>query len=443
MKILFTLLIGFIALTAYSQSAFMKTYPYWFRANGTAVFEEADGYVVAGNGYKQYGYENAMLYLMKVNFDGDTLWTKNFPIDSDNADLLSSVKDASGNVYLTISQTGGNDVFRFDVNWNLTYNGDFGLESPYWISKFDDNNLLVIAWHAGRYVPHKIDPVSFNVIWSGDTISNNIDGRITSIAVNANGEIAIVMNKYNNEFQTIGSTLFYLSATGSILHKTDFEYVLGTTEFEGNNLFSLVYYNHYANFNALVRIQPDGTIISTDSINVKDYSFINFVKDGDALVLAGNYLGNVADYFDVAVGCVKGNQVIWTQHYSDSLTDDYFNPFDIKKTSDNGYIVFGNTSLPGYMPFLLKTGTILGIPEIKTTVKHPAFPNPAGDFVIIPCNSEAGTIELYNSSGMLVSTEPISGKNHQLDVSKLPRGYYVVKVKEGLNVTTMTVIVGE
>ena len=61
------------------------------------------------------------------------------------------------------------------------------------------------------------------------------------------------------------------------------------------------------------------------------------------------------------------------------------------------------------------------------------YPNPAKDMIAIEV-SQAGTIAIFNSTGMLVKEFEISGTTTQTDISKLPSGLYILQVimKDGI-----------
>lgn len=446
MKTLTTIFLFLVAFAASSQNSFMKTFPYWDRAEAGGVIEQSDGYVLLGVGHFNNGLGSAM-FIIKLNFNGDTLWKQEIPVIENEYGISSYSVDEWGNTYV-VRYNDGYDIFKFDSQWNLLFETNLGLTSPVRIKVLSDNNLLVICqnWQTMSYVAYKMNYQSHEIIWTSDTITTESPNIIRYIVENTNGELAIVTGNSGMESGFLSSTLYHLSSTGNLLSEHTFDqFVLGTTVFDNGELLSLAYYSNIPGYNALVRFQPNGTVLSTTDISQPDYSFREFVKKGNKLVMTGNYLGGGPDFFDVAIGCMVDNSIAWTYHYSEPGYTGQYIPHDIISTSDNGFLTYGTTNVADIIPFILKiddTG-ILGVPE-KQVANFTILPNPADSYIQISgINGFSGpvTAELYSAEGALVFSTAVSNPITGIDIHKLSSGLYflILKSSKGIEVNKIVI----
>lgn len=440
MKKIFTVAVLLLSLNVSSQT-FLKYYPYWLVANNNAIFVETDGYVIAGNGSSKPGGESSMWYLLKINFEGDTVWSRIFPVPENWGELVGSAEDTFGNKYI-ISYKPENSIYRFDSNWNLTYNGNMGLNTILSIKILSDNNILILTRDYNNYIIHKIDRQTLSDIWTSLPFEANI-GYISSIAESSTGEISITEVQLGVDYP-IGSRVFYLSGEGSLIH--DFysqgEIFAGTI-FEGENILTLAYHTFIGGFNDLRTYQPDGTLVKSVDVGLENYSFSNFIKEEDRLIMIGKYSAHKI-YEHNAIACVMNDEIVWNYHYGDTVPKNYhYNPFYVIKTHDNGYIIGGETNVTGIMPYILKVNSsgVLSENELKPPIKNLFFPNPVSDVVTINTTVNHGKIDLYSSTGNIVLSEDLKGTRHLLDVSNLPPGIYVVKITSDDKTSSMKIVV--
>ena len=67
------------------------------------------------------------------------------------------------------------------------------------------------------------------------------------------------------------------------------------------------------------------------------------------------------------------------------------------------------------------------------------FPNPVIDFLTINANeNETSPYEIYNTVGKRISTNVLTGAATHVDVSLLPPGLYMLKIK-GYNIPSRTI----
>lgn len=431
MKTIITILFSLAFIYASSQTTFLKSYPYWQNSQGYVIIEEPDCYVIAGIAQSEPVGNYDRLFVLKVNYSGDTIWTKTFPTTYSGS-VTSYTSDAHGNRYI-ISHSPAGNVHKFDSNWNLIYTGNFELfDGIIEIKLLADNSFFVITDHWGELIPYKINSENFDLIWYGDVLENEYHGYVSFVAESPEGKIVVVKNNWGLDPLEIGSTVYCLSSEGNLIEQYDIlDYVLGTTVFEGENLLSLAYHDRQGGYNALIRYQTDGTIISTNDISVENYSFRHFIKDGNRIVMAGNYFGPNLNFYNIAIGSVIDGEIEWSYNYRE-----YQSPYakyysaGITKTTDNGYLIGGSKQAIDYSSFLLKTdfsGLLVGLKPMNCTNKFKAYPIPATDILTIEGSSMHGLIELYSPTGILLSGDTFN-ENYKLNISSLPKGVYFAKL---------------
>lgn len=111
--------------------------------------------------------------------------------------------------------------------------------------------------------------------------------------------------------------------------------------------------------------------------------------------------------------------------------------FSAPNTGNKGNNRFDNITVEGDI-----FSDINGIREINK-YDYVLFPNPAKDHIILATNFEGEKmISIYNSTGVLVSSHNLYGKEIQINTSLLSSGFYYMKIieKNIENVTTMKFI---
>lgn len=99
-------------------------------------------------------------------------------------------------------------------------------------------------------------------------------------------------------------------------------------------------------------------------------------------------------------------------------------------------VISGNNSKPVSYPITIENTTqINSIVEAEIKV----YPNPAKDFItveIIENDSHFSKLEIYNSVGQCVLIESVNEKLNKIDISKLARGNYVIRLSNGNKTST-------
>ncbi len=446
MKIFFTFLVVVMASGCYSRNTFLKSYRMGDFAQADAVFEEPDGYVIAGcMDISQSGY----LFLLKTNFLGDSVWTKLFPINRTGAFVHDYEVDNQGNKIIVVPQVGGeNNIFKFDNSWNLIYNGNYNTPYPDKITILNDNNYLVSSKiHLNSlHVIHKINSETMEIMWVSDTIG--FPGIVIQFGINTiieypDGEIFVLVNNYDWDGSITASFIFHLNSTGEVISFfITNDHVLGTIKPENDNLFSLAYRDYgHEGYNHLISYRPDGTIHSDTDITSDRISYRKFIEHDGKMVMIGYCYNPGNEFGHVAMGCYRNNEFTWELNHGNLLSkNDSYYPGEIIRTSDNGYLVVGTICLSddiedAYLPFLLKTDSIgsvipVGIPEKERLPDFSIYPNPAKDQIFIEGDNTGQPVnaELYSSNGLKLKATRITGKRTSIDIKDLPAGIYILRI---------------
>ena len=69
------------------------------------------------------------------------------------------------------------------------------------------------------------------------------------------------------------------------------------------------------------------------------------------------------------------------------------------------------------------------------------YPNPAKDKIHVQAHRNIISINVYNASGVLVSQHAVNQLEHQLDVSRLPAGAYILETQYDNGSTRQTILI--
>ncbi len=143
-----------IKLGATGDSLWIKTFGGTMNDVGNSIIQTADGgYIVTGVSYS-FGAGNGDVYLVKLDVNGDSLWTKAY--GGTSLDYGYSVQQTSSGSYIVAGYTesfgaGNYDcyVFKIDVNgdtlWTKTYGGT-SVDQGRDIQETSDNGFIVTGW---------------------------------------------------------------------------------------------------------------------------------------------------------------------------------------------------------------------------------------------------------------------------------------------------------
>jgi hypothetical protein len=317
---------------------------------GYSVEQTTDrGYIIAGS-TESYGTSYDDAYLIKTDFNGDTLWTRTYD-GTGGSEAVNSVQQTTdggfilaGYTYFVGTQNRDVYLWKTDSNgdtlWTRSYGGD-GFDIAWSIDQTADGGYIV-AGHTTSFAPGE-EIWLLRIDANGDTLwTGRYDHRDDLIARH-------VMETRDGGFIVAGNTDPWGPGADAYLMKTDAD---------GNPSWSKTYdWNRDTDYGNSVRETSDG-----------------------GYILAGYTWGGSDRWFDVYV--VKTNdrgRLDWEMAYGGSVDD---HGQDIIQTNDGGYLVAGSTRSSGAGAgdiYLLKiAGEILPLPPVSVSI------TPDNPPVIIP-----------------------------------------------------------
>jgi len=434
------------------------------------VIETSDSEYVAVGSTRSFGAGNSDVYLIKLNTNGDTMWTKTYggPLD----DVGRSVQETSDGGFIIAGwtesfATDGSNIYliKTDINGDTTWTNTSGgtlYDYGYSVQETSDNGFIL----AGRISSFsvggsdvfltKTDSLG-NTLWSkiygstgwdaGCSIRKTSDGGfVIAGRTTSNGpgwDVYIIRIDTNGDSlwtKTYGGTNWDV---GYELQETfDGGYIItGCTDSYGAGGFD-IYLAKIDSLGNMVWSRTQGGIGWDEGRSIQETADKGFI-------IAGSTESFGAGGFDLyLVRTYSNGYPIWTETYGGT---DWDIGYSVKLTSDGGYIIAGKTKSFGaglYDAYIIKTKPDLGIEEEKSIGFPFALqisPNPFTENVNIKygIGQTAEPIELgiYDVTGRnicaLVTNGIYSGPqtvvwNGNNNVGeKVSGGIYFLKIKSG------------
>ncbi len=307
-----------------------------------------NGYIAAGT--TNYGY----LYIVRFDMYGDTIWTKQ--VNRDDAYCLIKTID---NNYVTCGGTGS--FVKFDLNGNILINkpplnGNFFTES---ILQLPDGRFFMCgADQSGPEHPYVVmlSPTG-SVLWDSLYTEGIYSGFFWDAIVSGN---SIVLTGYYSPTSPLTQNIFIMKIDfdgHKIFFNSGFSelYVWPRSIVESPSGKFIICGGFRDNEAFLAKYGSDGTF---EWIKAYDTNFYGIPRS-ITLDPEGNYV--YTGYVDssetqqfVRIRKTDTNGVeIWKQKYGFQSNDQL--SFDIKLTSDSGFVVVGYTAITQEDWYLLKT----------------------------------------------------------------------------------------
>jgi hypothetical protein len=346
---------------------------------GFSVQQSSDGgYIIAG-WTSSFGAGSYDVYLIKTNFNGDTLWTKTFGWDYDEKSY--SVQQTNDGGYIIVGYTGmppQRDIYLIKTNaignrqWARTFQVGYADDVGYSVQQTFDGGYI-ISGYTGNQVNHDVYLVKTDtngyVIWSNTVGGSNDD---QSFSVQQTYDSGYIITGFTKSFGA-GEEDVYLIKTNA----------------NGDTLWTKTYGGAAKDIGRCVQQTIDGGYI----IIGETWSF--GAGENDFYLIRTNTNGNT----------------LWTKTFGGSGQD---GGYSVRQTSDQGYIITGTTRCfgPGNASvWLIKTEPDIGIEEKEPTLKDNFIsgiePNPFIDNTTIRYELPKSTsvnISIYNLLGEEIKT---------------------------------------
>ncbi len=331
--------------------------------------------------YNPTNYYDYDILLVKLNYNLDTLWLKSYSHPQDSAFQPQSVIQTSDGGFLICGKMRN----FYNIHWlgflyKVDSNGIFQ-----WYKSYNTPGPYVAIWDVRELPNH-------HFICSGATISSTLDID----------ECYFFTDSLGNQLNTFTIPTIGDAAYDEMIESNDNGFVLlGSENFSSgsNGLY----------FNCITKIDTAGAVIWK-----KNYLPYQSVGSPLAIITALNggyiYVGISDNTTSSVVAYIhrldENGDSLWYREFTSGNYNDFW---DIKTTSDGGYIMSGQTSgcnNNGLQCFwLVKTdslGLITGI--APTPASEPQrislFPNPANDIISVTINSTMlPTQNIYGKKG--------------------------------------------
>lgn len=440
----------------FSQTTFEKTYGGINRDFGMSVTQVTDGGFMIIGTTKSFGGQNGNIYVIKTNNLGDTLWTRTFGGDSvDSGHALVATTDGGAVVVGSTNSfgTGKSDVYVIRLNangdtlWSKTYgtlNDDFGYDiaptndSGYIITGYSCRNLCNV-----EYIYLIRADINGDTLWTKTCVKNAIghsaiqtnDGGfiIAGFAITFNSQNHMYVVKTNENGDSLWSNVYQLSeqdGASQIVQTHDGGYIISGYSGE---MFSdeFVY------------------VVKTDSNGIANWSRVyggNGISQGFSVYETSNhgylFTGRTTAFgagdFDVyLIKTTENGDTVWTKTYGGIENDA---GLKVIEASDGGYIIVGSTESFGAGDrdvYLIKTdsngvsGGYDGLcDKIITAEIFNIFPNPAKEHLIIETShtSMPTIVSIFNIQGQLLLQQPMLKPRCELEVADLESGLYIIRI---------------
>lgn len=336
--------------------------------------------------------------LVKLTEDGDTLWTKTYGgANFDNANIVHQTAD-SGFVLMGVTQSFG---------WGTT--------SDFYLIKTDkDGNF---EWQQTYGTSGTEDCLSGDLTLDGGFI----------LSGHKNGEFYIVKTDGMGNQQW---TQTYPGTSGSCFIKqlADSTYILTGAKiisgFAGqaymikiNKTGGIIWQNHYGN----------------PTVNDWFYTRPIILNDGSIVVAGQQMLGSIPIGMLVKTDSL-GNQQWLRTYYANPTNDNYV--YDAKATSDGGFILVGSGNVTGQDAWVVKVDSVgceiancnVGVAELGSENDIVVYPNPATFFVNVSCKEyKVQSIKIVDLLGKVCYFS--NSNSSQIDISQLPKGMYILQAQ--------------
>lgn len=375
------------------------------------------GFVLAGGTYS-YGQGRDDVYIIKIDEDGDTVWTKTY--GTPLREQAGEIKQTPDGGYITAGITGlppnAYDIYIIKMDslgdsiWTRTYGGT-SFDQANSIQLTADGGYVILAttnsFGAGSYDFYLIVTDSIgDTLWTKTYGGGNADwGR--SVAQTPDG--GYILAGYTNSFGA-GSDDIYL-----------------------------------------VRTDAAGDTLWTKTYGGVDYDRASSLElAGTGYILVGWTMSFGAGSRDVYFMKLDSlGDTLWTKTYGESAKDE---GSSFEHTTDGGYIIVGLTRSygSGFDDFyLIKTVPETGVSEYQAAYPGTCldvYPNPFNDvlYIIIDVGKSGNdyALQIYDIAGRLQKSFPAStfGSVHENWLSwngrndageELPNGVYFLSYTDG------------
>ncbi|OFY82676.1 MAG: hypothetical protein A3F72_02350 [Bacteroidetes bacterium RIFCSPLOWO2_12_FULL_35_15] len=395
----------FIRTNANGDTVYTKRYPKancsYYTGASNSLIKCSDGNLAQAGAYIDSSNTYPDALLIKLTEDGDTLWTKTYGgANFDNANIVCQTPD-SGFVLMGVTQSYSN-----------------GPSSDFYLIKTDKNGIF--QWQKVYGTTAAEDCVSGQItldggyILSGSKSINSTTSNFYIVKTDFMGNL-----QWQKSYTTSNGICFIKQLADSSYLLTGAQSIIGmgyqATILKVNKLGNFIWQKNYGG--------------STD-----DWFYSKPIILNDGSIIAGGQQMVGGKPFGLLIKTDSlGNQQWLRTYYANPSNANYV--YDVKHTSDNGFILTGSGNVTGQDAWVVKVDSNgcevancnVGINEFKNeNYKLQICPNPAKIEITVELSNSTITdyvIEIRNVLGELQKTEV---QNSIINISQFASGIYFI-----------------
>lgn len=437
------------------------------------ITELQDNTLIISGATKAYGLGHYDNYILRIDLDGELIWSINFGANMSDFPYAKTVQDANGDLFiLGITESygsGGKDICLTKMNlegkvlWSKFYGTEWGNND--WGYDFDalpGGDFLITSRGDHSISDSKACLIQVNsegeIIWA-KSYNNNNQCFIFNSDVNQNGDIlsvGMIMNEVDMEYDAfilkfVDGEAIWTKSFGGIY----FDYATSVS-FNNDGSHLIAGYTTSYGFGQkdafLLSHNVDGTLdwgkIYGGELDDASNGGVHFtVSETGYYIASGTFsFGNAGEKYYLIKTDLEGvsncNETDFTPEFQD-LTLLTYDPI----------IISGNLISPQVIPVindvqsseeLICSDTLSAIPELLTSglINSTIAPNPSADVISVwfGVEIESGEITITNAAGLELNKIPLNNNNNiDVDVSNIKSGMYFIVLKNFISQEIKTI----
>jgi hypothetical protein len=404
----------------FGDTSWTRIYERTYSSIARAVLETSDGFLVAGSDVVTIAPGRFDFFLMKIDYQGDTVWTRTYGgLKDEQAFDLKATPDGGYILCGQAEEVGGGEM-------------------SYWLVKTSSSGDSIWAKKYGRGPDDRLYGKSVQVTSDGGYI---IAGYVDDRTVGTSADYIYLVKtgadtvSWTKSIDLPGSELAYdvqevsdgfvIVGHSNTLGTGGWEIFLLKTDTLGNELWTRTY---------------------GDSSDERAYSVEKMADDGFLICGMTRSMGaGSSDYYLIRTDSL--GDTLWTRTYGGTSSDE---ALDAHPTDDGGYVIAGYSQsyTAGWADFfLVKTNADGLVPIVQT---HEAeiiqsfrlyqnYPNPFNPVTTIEFqipNTDLVSIKIYDILGreittLLDKTLPAGWHQVRWDTGTVPSGVYFYRLTAG------------
>ncbi len=447
-----------LALSLFTQHRWIKTYGSSGFDTGREVRQTSDrGYIIAGT-TTSFGADSGNIYLIRTNYLGELLWTKNYGGDLKNRG--AGVRQTADGGYVVLGMTRllgspwyDSDIYLIKTNasgetlWTKTYGDTENIEYGISIDKTVDSGYIIIGVITPTTAKQAIYLIKTNsqgdTIWSRKYKSRQINDGARSGQQTTDGGYIITgysmialnfPNVYLIKTDSQGDTL-WTKTYGGFGQPGWGECVQQTTD-GGYIIAGCAGFFSPADTSAdvwLIKTDPRGDTLWTKKYggNWREVGYsVHQTFDGGYIVCGETYSFGAGESDVYLIRANNWGDTLWTRTYGGQYEE---KGYSVRQTSDSGIVTCGHTYSFGAGNndvYVIKTDAN-GIVEIKENIYQTrskkelkVSPNPFVSYTTVSGQNQGG-FWVYDISGRMVGWY----KGNRIGRDLTPGIYFICREK--------------